>query len=278
VLGATHNVLLAHGKAVQTIRAYAKKPPLVGFAPIGGVRVPDSNSSEDIETARKEMFSPGTEPFWSIGWYSDPIFLKTYPQEGLEAFRDVLPAIGPNDMDIIGQPLDFYGMNIYGGNPPGEGHDGHSQFVPGFPLTYFHWPVVPESVYWGTKFVWERYQTPIYITENGLSSMDWLAQDGNVYDLGRVDHLSRYLAQLQRAQAEGVDLRGYFHWSLMDNFEWAEGYKEHFGLVFIDHQTQARIPKISASYYKKVMAENAVLLPEAGENFLDLIPLPAGGK
>jgi beta-glucosidase len=126
-------------------------------------------------------------------------------------------------------------------------------------------------MYWGTKFVWERYHCPIYITENGLSSMDWVAKDGKVYDLGRVDYLAGYLEQLQRASAEGVDLRGYFHWSLLDNFEWAEGYKQHFGLVFIDHQTQARIPKISAGYYRNVIARNAVLIPESGESLLDLI-------
>jgi beta-glucosidase len=126
----------------------------------------------------------------------------------------------------------------------------------GHALTAFRWPVTPEALYWGPKFYYERYKLPVYITENGMSNVDWVALDGKVHDPQRVDFLRRYLRELKRACADGVDVRGYFVWSLMDNFEWAEGYKERFGIVFVDYATQKRIPKDSALWYKEVIASN----------------------
>jgi beta-glucosidase len=96
----------------------------------------------------------------------------------------------------------------------------------------------------------------VYITENGLSNQDWIALDGKVHDSQRIDFLHRYLRELKRACADGVDVRGYFQWSIMDNFEWAEGYKERFGLVYVDYPTQRRIPKDSAYWYQSVIESN----------------------
>jgi beta-glucosidase len=262
-----HHVLLAHGKAVQAIRAHAHRPLKVGFAPTGGVVFPTSNDPGQIEAAREQMFSVGEVPYWSTAWYSDPIFLKRYPADGVKLFEQDMPKIGPQDMDIIGQPMDFYGVNIYGGQPVQEPDQPASSFPPpGFPISTFHWPVLPESLYWGPKFLWERYHCPVYITENGIASMDWVTLDGKVYDLQRVDFMTRYLAELQRACSEGVDVSGYFHWSLLDNFEWAEGYRQRFGLVHVDFQNFKRTWKESAKYYQKVIAQNAVLLPNAAES------------
>ena len=274
MLQVIHNVLLAHGKSVQAIRANTRQPARVGIAPIGGVRVPVSEAPEDVERARQFMFAAGSEPYWSISWYADPIFFKQYPAEGVAACGADMPAIGPEDMETIGQPLDFYGVNIYGGDPAGVGQEQRhetSAFLPGYPITAYFWPVVPSALYWGPKFTWERYHCPLYITENGIGSMDWVTQDGRIYDLQRIDFIARYLAELQKAVAQGVEVRGYFQWSLMDNFEWAVGFQQRFGLIHVNYQTQKRTWKESAKYYRKVIAANAVLSPSEGESWLSLV-------
>lgn len=117
------------------------------------------------------------------------------------------------------------------------------------------WPITPECLYWGPKFLYERYKKPIYITENGLSCADVVSLDGKVHDPARIDFLARYLKELKRSAGE-INLRGYFQWSLMDNFEWARGYAERFGLVFVDYKTQERIWKDSAFWYRDVIRTN----------------------
>ena len=141
------------------------------------------------------------------------------------------------------------------------GEDGKPVTVPryqGFPTTATGWPITPECLYWGPKFLYERYQKPIYITENGISCNDVVSLDGKVHDAGRIDFEERYLAQLNRAIQDGADIRGYFYWSLMDNFEWSEGYSQRFGLVYVDYRTGERIPKDSAGWYQKVIENNAL--------------------
>jgi len=125
----------------------------------------------------------------------------------------------------------------------------------------FRWTINPSSLYWGPKFLSERYKLPVVITENGLASMDWVHHDGKVHDLGRIDYLTRYLRQLRRACNEGVDVRGYFQWSIMDNFEWAEGYALRLGLVYLDYATLERIPKDSYHWFSKVIASNGKHIP-----------------
>jgi beta-glucosidase len=109
-------------------------------------------------------------------------------------------------------------------------------------------------MYWMPKFLYERYGKPIYITENGMSGRDWVGVDGKCHDPARIDFTIRYLRELGRAIAEGVPVRGYFHWSLLDNYEWGEGYKERFGLIHVDYQTGKRTPKDSAAWYRDVIA------------------------
>jgi len=122
--------------------------------------------------------------------------------------------------------------------------------------------VVPKSLYWGPKFLAERYRLPIVITENGMSNVEWVSGDGKVHDPQRIDFLRRYLLELQRASQGGVDVRGYFVWTLMDNFEWQEGFRQRFGLVYTDYPTQKRILKDSAWWYKEVIATNGAALRE----------------
>jgi beta-glucosidase len=268
VLRAAHHVLLAHGQAVQAIRAASRTPSRVGFVSTGAVHLPASDSPADIEAARQSMFVVDSRNLWIHAWLNDPIFLKQYPADGVSFFDADMPTIGVNDLDLIGQPVDFFGLNIYQGQFVRAGADNRPEIVPfpaGVPLTALHWPVTPEVLYWGPRFLWERYRHPILITENGVATTDWIALDGQVHDPQRVDFLAGHLAHLQRACAEGVDVRGYFHWSIMDNFEWAEGYRQRLGLIYVDYPTQRRIPKSSARYYRQVIEANGACFCHRGD-------------
>ena len=126
----------------------------------------------------------------------------------------------------------------------------------GSPLTAFKWPVTPEILYWGPRFFSERYGKPIYITENGMSSNDWVDAEGRIGDYARIDFVRAYLRQYKRAAEEGYPLDGYFLWSLLDNFEWPEGYRERFGIVHVDYTTQKRTLKESAKWYGEICQSN----------------------
>jgi len=263
ILRIAHNVLLAHGLAVQTLRVFSKKQCKIGFAPAATVKIPATDRTEDIEAARKDMFSITAKNLGNNTWWMDPVFKGKYPEDGLKLFEGFLPPISDKDMNIICQPLDFFGMNTYSGSRVSADYDGKPKSVPlpdGFPITRFFWPVVPESLYWGPKFFQERYKLPVIITENGMSEADWIMLDGHVRDSYRIDFIQRYLLQLEKACSEGIDIRGYFHWSLMDNFEWAEGFKQRFGLIYVDYLTQKRTLKDSAYWYKKVISSNGAII------------------
>ncbi|MFD3260725.1 GH1 family beta-glucosidase [Paenibacillus lentus] len=259
LLQVTHNSLLAHGKAVQALRQYSKQPCQVGYAPVGITSFPAAPGSENIEAARKHTFSITEPTFWMNTWYIDPVFFGRYPEDGLALFEPWLPDIKPGDMETICQPLDFLGLNIYHGTPIVAGASSKPEAIgneQGHPQTMMRWTVTPESLYWGPKFFHERYGVPIVITENGLSSMDWVSLDGKVHDTQRIDFLHRYLQEYRRAAADGVDVRGYFCWSFMDNFEWAEGYNERFGLVHVDYRDGTRTVKESGHWYRNVIESN----------------------
>lgn len=233
----------------------------IGYAPTCSMCYPETDKPEDIEAARQMLFSMQPDDrnwTWNVSWWSDPVLLGHYPEEGLKRYEKYLPRITEEDMKLISEPIDVYGQNIYNGRCIRMGKDGHPEDVKrydGFPKTAIDWPVTPEALYWGPKFLYERYQKPIYITENGLSCHDTVSLDGKVHDPNRIDFLARYLHELKRAAGE-VDIRGYFQWSFMDNFEWAKGYSERFGLVYVDFRTQKRILKDSAYWYRNVIQNN----------------------
>jgi beta-glucosidase len=260
-----HHAYCAHGKAVQALRAHAKRPAQVGFAPAVFVKIPPGKAAADLEVARSAMFSVTNRGHFNNAFYIDPVVLGAYPEDHLRLFHDVLPPIRPGDMELMAQPLDFLGANIYGGvtvdpRPGDSGDFPERKEAQGHPLTMMGWHTVPESLYWGPRFLAERYKLPIVITENGMSGHDWIGADGRVQDPYRIEFTRQYLKALRRAVADGVDVRGYFHWSLMDNFEWAEGYKHRFGLVHVDYATQKRTPKDSAAWYRDVIASDGALL------------------
>lgn len=262
----SHNALRAHGLAVKKLREYAKQPIMVGYAPTCGVAYPYTDSPEDIEAARSIYFGfdqPISNWTWNVAWFSDPVFLGKYPQEALEKYKEYLPVITDGDMELIHQPLDFMGQNIYNGYYIRAGKDGKPEYVErakGFPKTSTNWPVTPECLYWGVKFIYERYRMPIYITENGMACHDQISADGRVHDSNRIDFLDKYLSCIQKAVDEGVDVQGYFLWTFLDNFEWDKGYSERFGLVYVDYKSQKRIVKDSAYWYQKVMETNGMNL------------------
>jgi len=263
VLMAAHHALMAHGAAVQVIRSKARIKPEVGWAPVGPTSYPKTNSPADIDAARQMSNAVWDGNFWNSTWWGDPPVLGHYPEEGLKAYGKAVPKFKASDFDLIKQPLDFYGTNIYQGMCVEAGPDGKPKIVSyptGHPHTHFTWKVSPEILYWGPKFITERYHLPTVITENGLSCCDWVGLDGQVHDEARIDFLTRYLRQVGKAIDDGVDIRGYFQWSIMDNFEWAEGYKHRFGLVHVDFTTQKRTLKNSAHWYRELIRTNGASL------------------
>lgn len=260
---AAHHVLLAHGRAVQAIRAHARSSCRIGFAPNAHVAYPASDRPEDVEAARRSTFEIDSPSLWSHTWFADPVFRGAYPEDGLKSCGDAAPKFTSHDMETISQPLDFLGLNLYAGVPVRAGEGGMPTVVRlahGHARNALDWPVAPEALRWGTRFLWERYAQPIVITENGMSNLDWVDLDGRVRDPQRIDFTRRYLIELGRAIADGADVRGYFHWSIMDNFEWAEGYKDRFGLIHVDFETQRRTLKDSAHWYRRVIESNGAVL------------------
>ncbi|MDD4094643.1 MAG: GH1 family beta-glucosidase [Oscillospiraceae bacterium] len=255
---AVHNSLLAHGKIARTIRQSARKPPKITFAqstPFSSIPY----SENDIDSARERQFSLTNAFASSAIIYTDPIYKGYYPEEYLSRFASILPRMGPDDMKTIFQPLDYFGINLYFGDFVSNGPDG-SPIVrprePGFAKTAFGWPVRPECMYWANRFCYERYGLPIMITENGMSGNDWIHTDGKVHDPDRIDYIRSYLTHMHKAIEDGVDIRGYFHWSLIDNFEWARGYSERFGLIYNDFSTGKRTPKDSFDYFREIVTSN----------------------
>ncbi|MCS5595054.1 MAG: GH1 family beta-glucosidase [Porticoccaceae bacterium] len=262
VLQASHNSLLAHGKAVQAMRACAKQTLNIGAAPVGLVTYPVNDDPRLVEAARAATFDIKNLDCFSNTWHADPMLKGGYPEDGLKLFEQFLPDIRSGDMDIIHQPLDMYGVNIYSGTPLQLNDQGEPEVVNliGCGRTTMDWNVTPECLYWGPKFLYERYGLPVVVTENGLASCDWVHVDGEVADPGRIDYVRRHLQNLRQAANEGVDVGGYFYWSIMDNFEWAHGYQQRFGLVHVDFDTQKRTPKQSAYWYRDVINSGGDIL------------------
>ena len=254
----SHHVLKANGLAGRVLKDEVPGAR-IGYAPTSSPVMPESKT--DIEAARALYFSmPESEDswYWNVTWWSDPAILGHYPEDGLRLYGQYLPKGWEKEMDVLRVPLDFYGQNIYQGRIVRATPAG-TQEVPlpmGSPKTAMEWPITPDCLYWAAKFLYERYHLPFVITENGMSGTDWVHLDGKVHDAPRIDYLHRHLLGLRRAAQEGVDIAGYFQWSFLDNFEWAKGYSDRFGIVYVDYQTLKRIPKDSAYWYKEVIASN----------------------
>jgi beta-glucosidase len=253
-----HHVALAHGLAVQAIRARGRAGTKVGPAENVAACLPAIDTPANIhaaEIATREL-NAGFLNVILEGKYTDGFLEYT----GVNA-----PKYTDDELKIISSPIDFVGLNIYAPQYYVVATDRAPGFaVLPFPASFPHmnsdWlRIGPETIYWVPRLAAKIWNIDtIYITENGTSAADEPAADGNVYDTDRIMYLRNYLTQLQRATSEGVPVRGYFLWSLMDNFEWIFGFEKRFGLYHVDFDTQLRTPKLSVSFYRNVIAQNAV--------------------
>ncbi len=254
-----HHAVLGHGLAVQAIRARAKPGTRVGPVDNITVAVPAVEAPEHVraaEVATRELNAP----------YLTVILEGRYTDAYLAAAGGGAPRFTDQDLTAIASPVDFVGINVYmpnhyvlaSGASPGYRL---LPFSPSHPRMAAPWHRIgPEALYWAPRHVSALWgDKEIYIAENGCAAADEVTADGNVYDSDRVMFLRNYLSQLWRATSEGVPVRGYFLWSPFDNFEWANGYALRFGLIHVDYATQRRTPKLSASFYREVVARNAVV-------------------
>jgi beta-glucosidase len=258
-LTAGHNSMRAHGKCAQVLRAQDKNAK-IGSVLAAQPKQPASEKAEDVAAARAATWNVADKGPWNNAWWTDPVVLGRYPEDGLALYGKEMPKFKDSDLDEMKQPLDFLGLNIYTADMYKQGADGKPEkvpFPPGFPRSGVDWqPIAPAALYWGPRHFYERYKIPITITESGLSTRDQVFLDGKVHDPQRVDYLNRVLLEIARAIRDGVPVNGYYAWSLLDNFEWHDGYKQRFGLVYVDYQNQKRIPKDSYHWYKTVIATN----------------------
>ena len=254
----THYAVLGHGWGVQAIRAHARPGTKVGIADNPNVATPVIETAEHIKAASLAIREENASILTAImeGKYTDAY---------LHRMGSSAPKFTPEEMRAIGSPLDFVGLNVYTPSyvRAADNSQGYEMvpFPKSFPHMYSPWlNVGPESLYWAPTLVSQAWKPKeIYITENGASAIDTLTPEGKIFDVGRVMYLRNYLMHLQRAVAEGVPVRGYFLWSFLDNYEWADGYQRRFGIHYVDFKTEKRTPKLSAEFYREVIARNAVV-------------------
>jgi len=252
-----HHAILAHGLGVQAIRANAPAGTQVGLAENAVVFVPVIETPKHIEAAQKAT------RIGNAGFLT-PIMEGKYPAEYLQHEGANAPKVQDGDLAIVSSPLDFVGLNIYTPTYVRAADNPLGFEVEKNPASYPHmaspWLTLgPECIYWGVRNVCDLWKPKgIYITENGTSSEDVLTPEGRVEDTDRVMYLRNHLTHLHRAVSEDYPVKGYFLWSLMDNFEWADGYSKRFGIHYVDFKTQKRTPKLSAEWYKAAIASNSV--------------------
>jgi beta-glucosidase len=265
-LRAAHHLLLSHGEAVRAHRA-------LGIAGQVGITLnlfrtyPVTDSEADRAAA---VASAG----YTNGWFLDPLYRAAYPAETLERFERAgarVDFIAPGDLAVIATPTDFLGVNYYSPRRVSAGGDEFGWVVQpaaesGGPTTAIGGEILPEAL---TELLVGLHQDygplRLYVTENGAALDDRIAPDGRVHDGARIDFLDRHFAAARRAIEQGVDLRGYFVWSLLDNFEWAMGYGPRLGIVYVDYPTQRRIPKDSFEYYRAVIGGNGATVGSPAE-------------
>ncbi|WP_322106253.1 GH1 family beta-glucosidase [Paraburkholderia sp. J41] len=251
---AMHHLLLGHGLAVPVLRAN-DPASAKGIVANVGRGTPDSQSEADVRAARRFEIQHNA-------WILDPLLKGAYPQELFELWPGTEPLVLDGDMETIAAPLDFLGINYYfRTNVKSDGAHGFVEAPPeGVERTQMGWEVHPDGLrdlLTGFARGYENFP-PIYITENGMASDDRVA-DGHVNDTQRIAFLKRHLAAVNEAMEAGVDVRGYFVWSLLDNFEWAFGYERRFGVVHVDYDTQVRTPKRSAELIARFIAQRRAL-------------------
>lgn len=254
-----HVLCLAHSAAYRAVKA-ADPDALVGAVTCGRLCYPEEDTPEGREAAYRETFNLSSAYGWGFtaNIFLDSLCFKKYDETAPAAVRRFAATIPPEEWEKMEAP-DFIGMNIYSGDPVNAKGE-YVPFHPGFPLTAMKWRVTPEVMHYGPLHLYHRYGKPLMITENGQSCNDRVFLDGKVHDPERIDFLHRYLLELKKGIDEGVPMEGFLQWSFLDNFEWAQGYDERFGIIYVDFPTGKRIPKDSAAWYAQVIAENGANL------------------
>lgn len=254
---AFHHAVLCHGHGVRAVRQYGGAGARVGLTDNSRAVTPITETPADIAAAREVFLRQNCRIL-------EPIFTGAYGSVYQQQMKGWLPKVAPGDMERISAPTDFLGMNIYSGEFVRAGADGKPENVPVPP----HYPVADSpwlrlnarALYWGPRHAVEQFGAKdIVITENGAGYDEASPVNGQVNDLHRLEYIRACLGELARGIRDGVPVSGYFAWSLMDNFEWAEGYERRFGLVYNDFKTQQRTPKASALWYREVMNANALV-------------------
>jgi len=254
-----HHCMLAHGKAVAALRANAGQRLSLGIALCGNPKFPDTDSPPDQEAALActESMIAG---FGSDVLYMEPIYRGQIPPVLLDKYPMYSQNIQKDDLKIISAPLDVFAVNMYTAYYIKASGIGKFEWLPrrsGVPVNSLGWATVPEVVYAGAKYYQEKYKLPILVTENGYCGLDCPDSNGEIHDNDRINFISRYLAQLKKAADEGVDVTGYFYWSIMDNFEWSHGYDPRFGLIHVDYASQKRTVKQSGKWYAQMIRSHA---------------------
>jgi beta-glucosidase len=247
-VAAAHHLLLSHGWAVQAIRAAAPEAEV-------GITLNLSHAYAASDSPEDEAAAWHLDGEWNR-WFLDPLFRRSYPADLLERCAVVAPFVHAGDLDAIAAPLDFLGVNNYfrvvvsgGGERP------HIVRDPDVPRTDMGWEVYPEGLHRLLVRVSADYSpSAIYVMENGAAFPDIRGHDGRVHDPERIAYLESHVEAVARAVAEGAPVRGYFVWSLLDNFEWACGYAKRFGIVYVDYPTLERVPKDSFYWYRDLIA------------------------
>jgi beta-glucosidase len=253
-----HYAVLAHGLAVQAIRAAATRPVQVGLAEDTSGFMPAIEDDAHIHAAQLALREENAA-------YTTVIFEGRYTDAYLKRLGADAPHFTPEELRTIASPLDFFGLNCYTTQEVVPADTPSGYLVVPRPTTYPHMDsdwlfVAPPALYWTPKLMTGLWNLKkIYITENGCSSADVLRPDGRVLDSDRVQYLRSYLENLQRATADGVPVAGYFLWSLLDNYEWSQGFSKRFGITYVDYKNQQRTPKLSYDFYQQVIAKNAVV-------------------
>jgi beta-glucosidase len=256
-LAAAHHLLLAHGWAVPVIRRNSPGAR-VGIVLVLIPQTPASPSAADRAAAWRHDGVLNR-------WFLDPLSARGYPADIVQHYGRPMGFVQPGDLEAIAASLDFLGVNYYSrgivrSDAVAEAENAPRTAFPGEERTEMGWEVYPTGLYAVLGRLHFEYHFPeLYITENGAACPDQIGPDGQVDDPLRVSFLKRHLTEAARAIAAGVPLRGYFAWSLMDNFEWAYGYRKRFGLVYVDYPTQRRILKTSAHWYRRVIAANRLV-------------------
>jgi beta-glucosidase len=253
-----HHALLAHGHAVAAIREFGGRNAQVGLVHNPPTPLPLTETEADIAATRLDYKLVNDQ-------LMAPIFQGEYSKDFLERAGADAPQIEDGDLKLIAQPTDFLGLNLYAGYfvRAADNAEGYEKvpFPKQFPQGDLPWiNITPQTLYWAIRQAQDVYSVKsFYITENGSAFEDKIDSNGEVLDLDRREFLRNYLLSVHRAVDEGFDVRGYFLWSLMDNYEWAEGYVKRFGIVYVDYETQQRTPKLSANWYRKVVEENRIV-------------------